>query len=280
MNVMKNKLIYFVVMLFALGLTSCYEEEEYADNLSLGATIDVSGDNAFILGQTTEVGLTIMVNENPGAPVESIILSKQLLTASGNSEVVTQTLTPNADGEIDLTFNNTQLFEDVPVGGAILTPNDLGPGDGWKFNFAIKMSDGRELKPGRGADSFSVNFTCESDLAGTYDTVTDGGTGDGSGGTASPFSGLAYQVTITEVSAGVYEVSDITFGLYPVGYGDGENPAQFTDICNSITVTDQPDVVYGGDVFNGTGTVNGDGTITISWSNGYGDNGVTTLTKV
>lgn len=111
---------------------------------------------------------------------------------------------------------------------------------------------------------------CPSDLTGTWNSLTTG-----SAGTDDP-----YVVTITETPTnGLYDLSDITFGLYKNGYGSEDNPVQFSDACDVISVTDQPDVVYGGDVFNGSGTVNSDGTITISWSNGFGDNGVTTLTK-
>ena len=111
---------------------------------------------------------------------------------------------------------------------------------------------------------------CPSDLTGTWNSLTTG-----SAGTDDP-----YVVTITETSTnGLYDLTDITFGLYKNGYGSSDNPVQFTDACAVISVTDQPDVVYGGDVFNGSGTVNSDGTISLTWSNGFGDSGVTTLTK-
>ena len=106
---------------------------------------------------------------------------------------------------------------------------------------------------------------CPSELTGTWDADT---------------SGDAYVVTITETASnGLYDLSDITFGLYANGYGSSDNPVQFVDACGVISVTDQDDVVYGGDVFNATGTVNADGTISITWANGFGDSGVTTLTK-
>ncbi len=279
--IMKNIYSYLMIaLLFSLTLSSCYEEEKYADNLSLGATLVVSGDEAFILGETEQIDLEVSLEENSSAPVQAIILEKQLVTSEGNSDVVTQTFDPGADGTIELSFTTSELFADVPVNGIILDAEDLNPGDRWEFDFKVQMADGRVLSPGRGDGSLNVSFTCKSDLAGTYSTVTDGGTGDGSGGTASSFSDLAYEVTITEVSAGRYRLSDITGGLYAVGYGDSDNPVEFTDICNQISVNSQPDVVYGGDEFNGTGTVNEDGTITITWSNNWGDNGTTVFTPL
>ena len=277
---MKNRIIYFLVLLLTVGMYSCYEEEEYADNLSLGATIDVTADNAFILGETSEVNISVAINTNAEAPVASLIVTKQLLTAAGESEIISSTVSPDAEGQIALNLSVSDLFSDVPINGNVLTPEELEPGDKWEFRYTIVMQDGRELTPGRGDNVTQVNFTCLSDIAGTYNTVTDGGTGDGSGGTASSFTDLTYQVTITELSAGTYEISDITGGLYAQIYSSSDNPAEFIDICNNITIDAQPDVVFGGDEFNGTGTVNGDGTITITWSNNYGDNGVTTLTQV
>lgn len=278
---MKKTYSYIVLTLLAsLVLTGCYDDNEYADNLSLGATVSVSGDEAFILGETDQVDIQVSYEENSSAPIQNIIMEKQLLTSEGNSDVVTQTFPANEDGEIDLSFTSTELFADVPVNGITLDPEDLSPGDRWQFDFKVEMADGRILTPGRSDGKLSVNFTCQSDLAGTYSTVTDGGTGDGSGGTASSFTDLAHEVTITEVSAGRYQLSDITGGLYALIYGDEDNPVEFTDICNQISVDSQPDVVYGGDEFNGTGTVNDDGTITITWSNNWGDNGTTVLTPL
>lgn len=87
---------------------------------------------------------------------------------------------------------------------------------------------------------------------------------------------LTYDAIITLVSTdGVdsytYEVTDITGGLYALCYGDGENPGEFTTVNYDITVTDQPDVIYGGDVFNGTGRIECDRSFSITWSNGFGD---------
>ncbi len=278
---MKNIYSFLLIILIAsITLVSCYDEEEYADNLLLGATVSVSGDEAFILGETEGIDIMVNVEENSSAPVASLILEKQLVTSEGNSDVVTQTITPGEDGSVALSYTVNELFADVPVNGITLEPEDLNPGDRWEFDFKVQMADGRILTPGRGDGSLQVNFTCQSDLAGTYSTVTDGGTGDGSGGTASAFNDLAYEVTITEVSPGRYRLSDITGGLYTLAYGDSDNPAAFTDICNQISVNAQPDVVYGGDEFNGTGTVNDDGTITITWSNNYGDNGTTVFTPL
>lgn len=116
---------------------------------------------------------------------------------------------------------------------------------------------------------FSDN-DCPPITPGTYVTVTNSGTAPG----------LEYQVEITEIEPGKYMVSDITMGLYALGYGSSDNPGVFTQSSCSLTIVadESPDVVFGGDFFFGSGTFNGSDQITLNWANNYGDNGSTTLT--
>jgi hypothetical protein len=116
--------------------------------------------------------------------------------------------------------------------------------------------------------TMEIRLACPSDLAGVYNSVNVG-----TGGTVN------YQVTITEVEPFTYRISDITGGVYAQVYGAEDNPAIFTELCGEISIIDQPDLVFGGDSFNGTGRVNPNGTITINWSNEAGDSGMTTLTR-
>ena len=94
---------------------------------------------------------------------------------------------------------------------------------------------------------------------------------------------LTYEATITLISEvgdiKTYEISDITGGLYALCYGDGENPGQITTQRFAITLDSQPDVVYGGDEFNGTGLMECSGNFTLTWSNGYGDKATSYYTK-
>jgi hypothetical protein len=117
-----------------------------------------------------------------------------------------------------------------------------------------------------------IRLACPSNLAGRYTTVNTG-----TGGTINS------QVVITEIEPFTYRISDITGGVYSQVYGGEPNPAIFTELCDVITITDQPDVVFGTSGFNGTGRVNADRTIRISWNNGSdegSDRGVTILTPI
>lgn len=94
---------------------------------------------------------------------------------------------------------------------------------------------------------------------------------------------LTYEATVTLISqvgdVFTYEISDVTGGLYALCYGDGENPGQITTKRFAITLDSQPDVVYGGDEFNGTGLMDCTGNFTLTWSNGYGDKATSYYTK-
>jgi hypothetical protein len=118
--------------------------------------------------------------------------------------------------------------------------------------------------------SHTVDVLCASDLTGIYTAVSSGSIG----------TDYPYEVTITEGGTnGVYTFSDITGGLYVDGYGASDQPAEVVDNCGVLILDNQPDTVYGGDFFDGAGTVNTDGTLTLTWSNGYGDFGTSVFTK-
>lgn len=94
---------------------------------------------------------------------------------------------------------------------------------------------------------------------------------------------LTYEATIKLISEvgdnKTYEISDVTGGLYALCYGDGENPGRITTKRFTISLIAQPDVVYGGDVFNGTGLMDCLGNFTLTWSNGYGDKATSYYTR-
>lgn len=122
--------------------------------------------------------------------------------------------------------------------------------------------------------------SCPSDLAGTYSVVTSGASTD-SGPTPdeNPITDYPYTVTITG-SGGSYSLSDAYGGLYLLWYDmygiTGDVPGTFTDVCGTLSGTfPEP---FGGSTTL-TGTVNGDGTLTIHWENEFGDFGDSVYTK-
>lgn len=122
-------------------------------------------------------------------------------------------------------------------------------------------------------------ISCSSTgLAGTYSSLANGFFGDGAGGPDAPYNDLQADINITEVRPGLYEIDDMSFGLYPLLYGDNPVPGQ-VDLCGS-DITDRGDTDHYGDPFTIVGTLNGDGTVNLSWSNTYGDSGTVVLTPL
>lgn len=110
--------------------------------------------------------------------------------------------------------------------------------------------------------------------------------GDGAGACDPNNSGidLDYTVDMTPGSENrEFTLSDITGGLYVLQYGSADNPATIYEVNGNLFLEAQPDVVYGGDQFDGTGSIelDDDGNLvgfTIDWSNGYGDAGTSVFT--
>src|SRR5690554_825965 len=209
--------------------------------------------------QNDQVWLRInLVGAQITAPVELVMGIDTSSTAVQNVhfrlESTTITIPPNSS------------FVDFPV--EILTDN-LAPTELPDLTLNIIDAGDIKISANYGSVTLQIRVACPSDLAGTYRSVTVG-----TGGT------LNSQVIITEIEPLTYRISDITGGLYSQIFREEDNPAIFTDLCNELTVFDQPDVVFGNDKFNGTGRVNPDGTITITWSNEKEDSGTTILTRI
>lgn len=124
----------------------------------------------------------------------------------------------------------------------------------------------------------TMEIACSSDLAGTYNSVMDGDFGDGTGGSAATYAGLTATVLLEEGgSGGIYSFDDMSFGLYPQGYTDTAPIGRIEDLCGNVS--DLGDTDRFGDPFTITGTVNADGTLSISWRNTWGDTGTGVLTR-
>ena len=86
-------------------------------------------------------------------------------------------------------------------------------------------------------------------------------------------------VTITRVSGAVYTFSDITGGLYAQFYVASDQPATVNNDCGALSINNQPDTVFGGDIFNGDGTITDVDNFTLAYANGWGDQGDVTYTR-
>ncbi len=127
-------------------------------------------------------------------------------------------------------------------------------------------------------ESDEILYVCpaSADISGTYVATTNGVNGEGDPGEEN-FYALEKEVTITQVNAGQFEVSDLTFGLYIMQnptYGELEG---IINVCGTEVVGD----ATVGDGWTASGTIQTQttGVIVIEWSNQYGDSGTTILKK-
>ncbi|MBU3681447.1 MAG: hypothetical protein FGM16_05860 [Flavobacterium sp.] len=125
--------------------------------------------------------------------------------------------------------------------------------------------------------SFTI-IDCYSDLAGTYDYVTTNcyTPGPPSATAAGPFSGT---VTFAETAdAGVYALSDASFGGWIGLYGPGNvaTGVKFVDLCGEIAYSG---VDQYNEVFTFSNLVINGSSMSFHWENDYGEYGDTTLTR-
>lgn len=229
-----------------------------------------------------------------------ISLSAEVAQGAGTSDV-TITLTTSGDAVegVDFDFPNGKTIV-IPAGDFTgstvlsLIDNDV-------FSNAKTLIVEITASTASGADiglseesSFRKTITinnddCQDDVRGSYASSGLWGRGDGAGGTGDdPLLGpFDYTATVELVGCSgnevTYLLSDITAGLYALGYGSADNPATIVHNLDtngiSVSTADSPDVVYGGDEFSGSGSYDpGTGSFTLDWANGYGDQGSTVYT--
>ena len=127
---------------------------------------------------------------------------------------------------------------------------------------------------------YRANIICPSALEGTYIATA---TGQSTDGCCPDLTTVTKEVTLTKgASAGVYTMSDFSAGLYFTWYEVYGITANF-NLARSIT--DACGVISGsfgepfGTVVTVTGKVNDDGSIDMSWVNGYDDTATIKLVK-
>jgi hypothetical protein len=265
----QQKILGLTFMLsLLLGISSCMEESGF--NI-LWEGMEVEFNDASLPNSTIQKIVTKSTNNQIDQETIRINLVGRQVDVPIEVEVgVDPSSTAIAGVHYRLENNRVTIpanssFVEVPV--EILTGNlasDEFP------DLVLRIIDAGETKVSTNYNQLTIEIrlSCPSDLAGTYTTVTVGS-----------FGTINYQVTITELEPFTYRISDITGGVYSQVYGEADNPAVFSELCGEITMSEQADNVFDGGVFTGSGRLNADGTIRISWENEVAElSGVTTLT--
>lgn len=273
MRNINSKILIFSLLTTLFIVSGCLVDEQWdiKNGGQYAANMYPETDVAFLYEVTTEVTVNLDPFANEGVTISAINVTKQLFTENGDSDPVVI----DVSGD-QFTQTSAELFADVPVNGNVLTEDDLSPGDYWTLSYNMTLSDSRVLTIG---DETTILFSCPSDLAGSYDAVGSGvagaGWGNFPGNPDFPWDGTEV-VTLTELSSGVYEMNHIAGGFYPNFWGGEAELGTLRDVCGSYTIDSKTD--QWADTITCTVTNNGDGTITVVWSNTYGDGGTYTLT--
>ncbi len=266
-----KKILYLFGLLFIVSLffTSCTKEED--ENAFWG--LETKG--AVALTSNVVNGFFDLANpdassiafdiDTKGEAVSSLAITKNV-NGSGENDFSTLTSFP---ATIAVEFNEA-------LAGTGVSVSDLEPGDKAVFSFYVTTATG--TYPG---GTLSIDMSCVSDLAGTFDYSTVGWCGDShTGVTAWEDAGAGAYNVVNPDDPTNPSVADFSYGAYDACYGPGgafpEGDLQVLDVCGLIAPTgaSQWGEVYW---FNNV-TVNG-AELTIDWENDYGEAGVTTLTR-
>lgn len=271
---MKKIIKQITLILFSgIVLTNCSdfleEKESVGDAYGVLPTTSNIVNGFFDLTDinNTFSGITIGISESGGAQFSSgevfVIYNggdRQSINMSFNTVPA------------DLTFQLNDILTSLSI-----DPISLEVGDQFDFYYELTTAKGEKMNS---TFRTRVLVSCSSDLAGSY-SVLSSGTSTDSEPINNPITDFAYDVVITDNGGGNYTISDGVAGLYmewyctPYGYCF-ETEGNFTDICGDLSGTWTE--AFGCDITL-TGTDNGDGTLSINWSNCFGDSATAIYTK-
>jgi hypothetical protein len=142
--------------------------------------------------------------------------------------------------------------------------------------FDKQYRNGEVVRKSSVPKSVQIEVVCESNLAGTYSTVTSGTSTD-AGANTNPVTELHSQVILrTTDIPGEYEISDASAGIYNAWYqglyySDTQVlPGILKDACGSISIKEFQSPFDGDGISSSSGFVDS-GSITVNVVNLYGD---------
>ena len=305
---MKNLKKIFKIVLLIL-LISCDEEADLLDQIdnSSGAFPNfeksVTAD-AFINFEAIEVSESVTLEFSAEAIIGNVSainiigLYRDKLTEEEDSEVVvykavlfenqTPTLNEYTITTQDIIDKFTEIngFEDFSLGDVLTITAEIVNSSGQRItifqdNGAANFSSNVINSVQDDGEPFNVSIdypvSCPSNIGGTYLVEsTSGATTDTSiTPDKTPLVNFTSEVILTDIGGGIYSVSDAFFGVYMFWFDTQVIPSNITDICGNLSAEFKGP--FDGDTVV-EGTVNDDGTITIGWSNSFGDFANFTLT--
>lgn len=234
---------------------------------NLGGTVivdtETNGTSFIYVPKSSAITFDVDVVDAPGLIGDVSATSSKSL---GSFQYNLQESTGQEKGQLKVTYTTSSVFSS----GASTAGNET-------ISILVKDSQVPPKTSSAIRPAFAlktVNATCFSSrpLVGFYTAVSSGFDSE----TGSNYSGLSAEVEFRINAGGVnhpglYRLTDGSFGLYPE-QGFANNFINVTVCGNQIVNADEEFK----DKFSGT--LNADGTISITWSNTFGDTGTTVLT--
>lgn len=170
-------------------------------------------------------------------------------------------------------FSELTNRSDVQVGDELIVTTKFYLPDGREINMINNdgtRNYGSDIHTS-GSYNAQVSYpvSCPSDLAGTYQVVSNGTSTDPG---TPPAVNLPYTITLSDQGGGTYKISDGVAGVYIYWYTKYgytfETPGTFTDVCGNLSGSWVES--FGCEIVL-EGVINDDGTLSIKWDNCFGD---------
>ncbi|HAD15048.1 MAG TPA: hypothetical protein DCF33_21705 [Saprospirales bacterium] len=269
---MKNNTFFAIFLLLLLG--ACKKETLVITDIDEYVTITEGVNSKFNIEYKPSAQVDFIIGTKDEAKISEIKVYKQYVSAGGaTSPTVLHATLKTFPAMVNVTLEQA-------LNGLEVNAVDFNFGDKVVFTISI-TADNKVFESNRKFEALTV---CPSDLGGTYKVTTTYSRHD----FLPNFSTFSDTITITEVGAGKYTITDFSGGLYSQGpyrgaYGTNGIMATIEDVCNTITWTNVSDP-WGQVVPTPGGTNNVDGNtgvITISWKcQAYSEQGVSVYTPL
>jgi hypothetical protein len=263
---MKKSMIKILSLAVILSFFACNDEIPQTLQGEYVGLISPSGQVLFQrVGNNQPVTAGIQISLIAAQRSSPINYTFEILSSSTAIEALHYSVSGNSG-----TIPANSSFGDLPIN---ILPDNINPGEDLTLDIRLVSAD-VELAS---ADPISFRFaiSCPSNLAGTMDYVHSNiwcGAPDVAGTT-----------NLVAISDNEYKFDDFVFGSWVPCYGgggvDGTDPAislRLVDVCNKISMQgiDQYGDTYAYEIAAVSGA-----SLTINWSNTYGESGTVVLTR-
>ncbi len=267
---MKSFKLYGTIIWMLCILAGCLDNDQFYNvSTSEAVIIEIPSDKNFVKDQTDTVSLTINFLDGSSPQIAQEINVYKRFNQKGSDSIENRTLIASfteLPATIDLTI--TDLLD----GSSINAENEINGGDQWFFTYEVVTNSGA-LQVTNGSNA--VTYTCISDIGGTFSYVSTSLI-DGEGFDCDNIAG---EVTWTDLGGGIYETTDLSFGLFESCYGDEpafDESSRIIDVCGKLSADGEDQY---GDAYDYM-VVEVDGqNLTLYWYNTYGDEGLVVLTR-